>query len=414
MTRLQAPETSVNTAEGFETEVASVLQQLRRSVTAVLAAVPELDSSSSATDVQRALNINSKLSWQVHKFATTPRPMNVTSHLPKPAAMKRFCEAAKKRAVPPTLITQVMRSVEAFGRLVDEHAGDRATFDAMVGNLCGDSAASQLALGHRRDAFRAQSHIWGVQAKAMISLMIFRDGSKPGTTDGITAGGRVHLRRFRHDAHWILAARCVASDKRIIGPGGSQALFPDDLERFGAPLLGKYCDANAESFRVVQSDAGVRFIEATAGLIGNNSAVTYMSGEIWRDVQNTSTPDGTNWLLARAMVRVPVEVLYHDVLVHRDMHVKRPPEVHHFSDIGHGNETLWHEDYDRLPLYDSVTYLGRGAECVFAPEYPLYPELVHDVVTSVNWDPSEFEVYRCRVAYPVLPSTLTMRFRATD
>lgn len=398
---------------GFEQQVAQTLLVLRRSVASVLAEVPGLDSSSSATHVQRALRINSKLSWQIHKFATTENPLEVACHLPKPTAMSRFCEAALKKSVKPALIEQLLRTFSEFDRLVSEHAGDRATFDAMVSNLAGDAGAAQMNLQHRRDAFRAQTHIWGVQATAIISLMIFRAGNMPGTVHGVTVGGQVNLRRFRHDARWILFTRTVASDKERIDASGAIPLNAEDAARYGAPLLAEFCSKPIGRFRTVETPQRVRCIEAESDGIGNTAAATYLSGEVWRNVAYTVEENGDKLLISRAGVRTPAQVLYHDIMVHRDLPL-HPPEIVQYGELRTGDDAIVHHEWDRLPCYEGIAMLGRGVDAVYAPEFARYSEMAQYACNAVGWDPSEFEVVRCRIEYPVLPSKVVIRFRVRD
>ena len=119
-----------------------------------------------------------------------------------------------------------------------------------------------------------------------------------------------------------------------------------------------------------------------------------------------------HWLLARARVRLPVEVLYHDVMVHRDLPVTMPPQFQLFGDLRTGDDAISHDASEQLPCFESVTHLGRGPVSLFAPEFPRYSELAQDAIEGLGWNPQEFEAYRCRFAYPVLPCTAVLRFAA--
>ncbi len=397
----------------FEEQAREVLRHLRRVLGDVLASVESLRSTYTATDVQRALGINSKLSWQVQKFATTEDPLQVAAHLPKPAAMRRFCDAAKKAGATPDNIERLLKALKRFEQIVELHAGDRATFDAMVGSLHGEAAAAHQAQQHQRDAFRAQSHIWGMQAKATISLMIFKAGRVPGTTDGITVAGHVHLRRFRRDARWIVFGRTVASDKRIVGSHEVQPLIPEDHDRYGASMIAKYSTFSGGAFRTIHTPSNLHYIEAVSDEIGNDSAATYFSGDVWRNIAYTQEQDGARTLLARLRVRIPVEVVYHDIFIHRDLNLSAP-DLRLFGDLRTGDDVIAHDDADRLPCYETVSELGTGADAAFAQEFPSYAHLVHDAMTTVGWNPDEFKAFRCRLPYPVLPSTAVVRFTAID
>ena len=54
--------------------------------------------------------------------------------------------------------------------------------------------------------------------------------------------------------------------------------------------------------------------------------------------------------------------------------------------------------------------IGRGAGAVECAEIPRYPQMLKAAMAKVGWDPSMFDVYRCRVEYPVVPSTVRVLF----
>jgi hypothetical protein len=60
--------------------------------------------------------------------------------------------------------------------------------------------------------------------------------------------------------------------------------------------------------------------------------------------------------------------------------------------------------------YESVTYLGKGPSVLYTADVPRYPELANYAFERLGWDGERFDVYRCRVEYPVLPSTVAMVF----
>lgn len=64
----------------------------------------------------------------------------------------------------------------------------------------------------------------------------------------------------------------------------------------------------------------------------------------------------------------------------------------------------------QLPIRERVVSLGSGADAVQTPEVPQYPEMFRYVCRILGWDPDEFDVYRLRLAFPVLSSDVKLQF----
>jgi hypothetical protein len=54
--------------------------------------------------------------------------------------------------------------------------------------------------------------------------------------------------------------------------------------------------------------------------------------------------------------------------------------------------------------------LGQGTSVLPTPDVPRYVEMADYVAERVRWDLDQFEVYRCRVEYPVMHSAVVIRF----
>ena len=95
------------------------------------------------------------------------------------------------------------------------------------------------------------------------------------------------------------------------------------------------------------------------------SAMTLMLGFVCKGMNpRYRTPEDT-FLGSVPTVRIPSEALVHDLLIRDDVFPssQRPtPEVEVYHDFNCEPFGEPHRDYDRLPLRESVIYLGRGPE----------------------------------------------------
>ena len=61
-----------------------------------------------------------------------------------------------------------------------------------------------------------------------------------------------------------------------------------------------------------------------------------------------------------------------------------------------------------------MTHLGRGPSVLHTADVPRYSKIAGYVFDRLGWDGSRFDVYRCRVQSPVVPSTVTLQFELPE
>src|SRR5687768_5493804 len=268
----------------FEEQAMTVLRRLRSAVSGVIESLPAARSIAKAADLQRALDIRSTLAWQVYRLAYASGPAD-GSAIPGPAALHRFFKAATARGAPARVVNEAKQAVVQFKAVVDAHADDRSDFDSMLSGIHG-SGAPQIDLQHKRAAFKANSHIWGVRAKAQLACFVFQPSrDEPDRLDLLGIRGLIGLRRLRRDVSWVIA-RVRLFDAEIqkpqrLDPGTAIDAIADD-DSAGVPLLRRFCSQPLPKFKRVPAGNDFVNIELKPTGIGNKSAITGLIGDVYR------------------------------------------------------------------------------------------------------------------------------------
>jgi len=394
----------------FESESIAVLGRLRGALAELLAALP--GSVTKTADLRHALKLDHKLSWKVIKIATTGNPLSVGIHVPSPTNFRTLLKAAAKRKVPATRIKAVARAAEAFEELVRNHAGDRTTFDSMV-IAYGDDAGA-VSLTHRRTAFRVNSLIWGVQATTQLKCGILRPGDDPGKLDVATLNGFLHLRQLRPSARLIVSrVRNTDDDGNVLQAAAREALDPRAESTHGLALLRNFCSKPLPEFRAVEADAGFIYGELIGAGVGNKGAITCIEGNVARSVISRYRGEHS-WANQLCVgVHVPCETLVLDLFVQEgtyDPDIVKPEVAVYGEQSGGPPYPARSRGCDPLPTGETVEYLGMGPSVLHVADVPRYVEMARYVFDRLKWDGEQFHVYRCRVAYPIIPTTVVMRF----
>jgi hypothetical protein len=392
----------------FKADVSEVMTRLRSVLAQLIAAVP--DDISKGADLHRSFHLDRTLSWKVFKVAHAADPIAAGAHVPSPTSMETLFKAARKRGVPEALIESAARAAADFEDLVAAHADDRAAFDSMVSALARDDSCDQIDLVHRRLGFRAQRHILGVQARTQVKLLALQPSQDPRWLDAILVQGFVGLRRLRGDAPFIISYSGARDDEGAPVQVQRQPLgLASDSD--GMSLIAEYCSQPLPEFQISRVGDGFLRGEVLTRDVGNRAAVTCFEGHVVSPGMPRYREKGNDVVASVVVVRNPCEMLVVDLLVPSTLYGPVKPSAYVRTDhVGDSSRDLVTRCDYRLPGRPAVHHLGRSPVVLHTPDVPRYAELGYEVLRRAGWNAEDFDVYRCQIEYPVMPSSVVVQF----
>jgi hypothetical protein len=231
---------------------------------------------------------------------------------------------------------------------------------------------------------------------------------KGDTLDVAVLDGLIDLRRNREEAPCVLAETWVRDAARPDAPICMEPLgVSGDTDV--PPLIPGFCSRPLPAMRPVRVGEGHIRVELPPGPIGETGAITCIAGHVFRGVGcRTRRPDApTSDFSAR--VNKPCEVLIHDLILHRGLFDGAQPMARVFSELSGpvvGHESLSH--LEQLPMTVTVKQLGCGPDVSACSDVPKYTELLRWTFERLGWDGGDFDVYRARMLYPVVPSSVVL------
>ncbi|MCK4872184.1 MAG: hypothetical protein KAS72_05630 [Phycisphaerales bacterium] len=401
----------------FEKHAKHVLQGVRGAFAEVIDALP--GHITRPHELVKAIKLDMKLAWKIIKVAHAADLFMIAQHIPGSAAIKRFLATASKQGVPDSLTDKVVAAVKEYDRLVDVHAGDRATMEMMLLGYAGAGRAP-AALAQRKAAFSAGSYIWGVQAKTQVKVDLLHPAADKGTLDIATLRGFVGLRRIRPDVPWVIARARIADDEgTLLAPAARQPLDPveDDPDgMMGAPLLREFCSNPLPQFRRIVGPHGFLEDELVEGEVGNIGAVTCITGEVTRGAASYHRSEHNQCAALVVRMHTPCEQLIFDLCVHEDLFGLIEPELAVFSELAGGTPVppIEGRERDQMTVWESVEYLGKGPSVVHTPHVPRHSEMIRHTLDRLGWDGKRFDVYRVAMQFPVIPTSIVMMHELTE
>jgi len=399
---------SPSSSQEFEDEVRRSLNRIRRAFAGLLDAVAAVITGGGvpkATDLQRTLDIPTTLAWRVHRVARAENPLREVESIPGSTAIKRVAQQAKKKGLPAERLTELTASIDAFETLVQQHAGNRKTFNSMVASLAGETQDA-IDVNCRKAAFQANSQIWGVQARALMLTGIYHPGSHNQAMQSAILMGAADVKRLHTDmSPHVLHLRIHPSEKAqspASGPSGGHPFGPALLEKFSTQPLPV---VNRE----FTTDGWERVAILPPTMGANGATSFYIAHGEDETAWSLDNPED-EYTVSDAHCRTPAEVLIVDVLVYRDMFGAIEPQAAIFDGRQPRKTNRELLSRRKLPLRAKVEHLGAGPDAMHLSDLPRYPEMIAQVCDRLGWDVSQFDVYRCRIEYPIMSSLTAIWF----
>lgn len=396
----------------FHLEATSAMSGLARTLSELIAALP--CERKRPVDVERALQIDASLAWQMVQIATAENPLAASMHVPGGAAMNRVLRAAQERGVSDSVVNAVRDAYHGFEGVVACYCNDRPSFDTMVYDLHGQDDRKSM-LRHKRAAYRANMHLWGVHAGTVVNCVVYNIDAK-GWLECAHLRLYVGVKRLRPNIPYPLKLTAWRSVEQKDGTWAitpvkeREPIEPGDMLAGGTSLMPSFCSDPPPEIRIRRLSLDVHGADIIGETIGNSSASTCVVGDVLRRIAPWPIP-GDDQLGSRLWIEAPAEAAICDLLVPIGLSDRQAPTVSAYR-YASGSEGVTHSrDHEALTVSEDAHYAGVGPAAVRMAEYPLYPRLIESVCERLGWNAESYDVYRCRVRFPVLHSGIEMNAR---
>lgn len=399
---------SKDSTSAFVEEAKGVLHDLRSALAGLVAAVGA--DATQPQEIARRFGLDKTLTWKIARVICDDDTMASAVHVPGRSSVRNLVETLGRNGAPTESTTLVQDAMDRLEQLIETHCGDRRTFEVMLGGSS-NGAASKQAENARKMFYQGASAIWGVQARVHASLHFVAPSEDESKLDLGVIAGFLGFRRLRADVPWTVASMSTFVQDGT--PKEHQALRPMDpgLRPGSAPLLKRFCTSPEPQLRETPGRNSTTRYELAEGPIGNTAATNCILGWVaGGEVCRYRSPGD---LIGEHVVRLstPVEVLYHDLYVHRSLGFAMNPTIHLYSDLPGGPIFPYDgPERGRLPVLDEVVDLGENPPNASAADIPNYRQMVSFGAEQMGWTLNDFRGFRFRLKYPPIPTLAVYRY----
>lgn len=383
---------------------------MRSTLTAVITGIPGFRFRR-PNDLSTELGIDPKLAWNIGRCIEETDPFAAAQFLPGPKGLKKLLDAAIRHQTPVELANAARTASDRFNNIVRLQAGTRRNFNLlMAGNS--KTVRPSAALEHRRRAFEGCSYIFGVHARTIFRSCIAMPSTDPERWDFATIRGIVDFCRVRPNVAWrVTVPVSVDADRTYHHEVNREPIDPNvSADDTILPLMLDHCTQPVPKFRVVKGAFGRDEYEFVSDSVGVDSRITCITGEMLRRFEPKYRSDVYDDLCFSFPIRTPANTLVFDVILHRGLFdTSEALRAELYNDLFAGGPGFYYEESDRLPLHESVEYLGAGPEVAVTPDIPGYFEMLKLTLDRYGCKHDEYDVHRVRIEYPPITTQLLVR-----
>jgi hypothetical protein len=398
------------TAASFEQATGAVVGEMRSALAELVAALP--GPVSRAVDLERQLEVDKKLAWRVFRLVNSSG-LSEAAQVPGRPAVRRLLAAAESCGAPASVIGRIAAASERFERFASMHGETREEVISLMVRLAGagGQAGDSYELKARKAFFRGAAHLWGVQARMQVRTMIHEvpEAIAEGTFAyrAVLVAGDIGMQRRDPTRPLVVSANLTAR----AGPGdeGDDGEHAAEGQPGGAELLPEYCSQPLPQMvphppGAAESGGGAGETELVFPVSGRVGAVTLYT------VRTASAVDEPRASIRGIMfVAMPTEEIVFDTMVPVGHSDPASARVAIYGRRHHPERASALRTTDLFPQHEMVTYLGAQTDVPAVAGAPHHSDAVRDMIRRSGWEGRRFDVYRCRIVYPVLHTLIALQ-----
>lgn len=406
-------ETQTKHNHDVEKLIRKAVQDLRRALIELYADVGV--DPTRPQEVSRKLGIHRNLSWKLSRVMNAADPFDSLNHLPGQQGLQLALAAFEKGGATTDSTGDVRKAMERFEETVVEHAGDRTQLELSLESMGLFEPEHQLESG-REQAFRGNSMIWGVQAKARVTTLFAAPSAiRKNAVDFVLVSGICGFRRLRPSAQWRLFRSQISDDKGHTLNESElklEEIFPD-ASSVTPHVLRDYCTPTMPEIVIREGPEGREYL-LPPGPIGPGAAFDCISGYVLRGLPSVKD-ENNEYASAACPISLPVETVQLDVVLHRDIENSDSIEYQVFGYPNGGVDSPpTQTTANLLPIRLKPTELAGPPPALATPLFPAYGRLASRVYERMGWNPEEFSAQRLQVAFPPMSTRLVARWRLPE
>ncbi len=397
----------------FEHQATAVSLRVRQSLAA--ACIHLGFDATSPRLLARQTGWNKNLAWKISRVVTDDNLLAATPLLPGRSGQLRIVQTLLDAGAPIILVEEIRSALLEFESMVLTHAGDRDTFEKMLGDLTHVGQADRDE-AHRKQAFEGNSAFWGIEARVRLSCNVICPSDDDERLDVSSMSGVVDFRRLRSDTAWTLGSTAATDDTGELHHSPAEiALETGERISPGVPPIVRQFSEGVPPLQCVPGRDHQTLYRIASGAVGNPGLFTCMFGRTHRAVMpRWRTPVDRSHEFS-VEIYTPFEMVYFDLFVHKSLREALRPRLSLISVLPGGPTMPTGSNRNEWLLRDETPLpIPTEPLDVTAPDVPNYPRMANWLFERLRANPAEYQGFRFRQRYPMLSTKASYFYELPD
>lgn len=350
------------------------------------------------------LNVDKGFASRLLKAIRSRNGLAVLHRIPGPEPLRRLVRAAARRGAQTGAVRAADGAIAAFERMIDS-AGDRSTFDGIVGALAPE-ARRPVESRAKQLLFRGFSQLRGFAVDVDFTTAVIHPAGDGQHVDYGVLTGMLGLRRLRPGAIVRLATFMMFAERP---PWALTTLDGKPIECLTAGRLDQFCTMPA----ALEVQRGGDVLTYTLAGDDFQSQVDLVLGQLSRNTAPLWSPPGERRMTGVGHeVDKPTRRLQLDVYVHESVYPGVAPRLFQidttFRGVANINDPARRGDH--WALTEEIEPLGTDPGARRSSHVPRYLDMLEFLFRGTGWPSAGYRGYRCAIEYPVYGTQVTMGF----
>lgn len=363
-------------------------------------------------ETARQLGLDKSLAWKITRIIHEEDASKVAGAIPGTSGMRQVTHSLMERELPKRMADSITQAYEGYLEMTRVHSSNKNSYELMLDGM--KVHDEDVRRKSRQYAFRGNCGIWGIQSDVRVSahvLTINRDD--PSLLNYAGFGGLTGFQRLRPGQPWPIfqflgyedSGEPLRSDMVPIG---------DDPSPDFPLIINEFCKGSLPELQLWSNGSTVNY-EFGDGLIGKTGKCDVFLGYIDMQPKPRYKDRKNQYGELMCLIDTPIETLMFDLIVERELAERIHPESLIYGRANGPNQRNDVRSLKKLvPFKESLKLLEPGANMLMTPLIPSYNKLGERVIGKLGRDMSEFVCWRLMLDYPIMPSTVSIRFELED
>jgi len=388
----------------------AVLSELRFSIVEAIGSIS--DSPETATELSRLLKLDKTLTWKLFNFIDSEDLFLGSRFIPGESSFGKFLAVAMKHSTDGGAVQRAENAFREFIRLQKKYAEDRASLNLLLFGMSPEGCEKAYQ-DQKKASFLAQRFLNGISASSTFLSTIVHQAADGGMRICSMRGFHNIIRfqnntcpLFKIDQLQVLNAsdESISYTRKPLCP--LQAPSRNNL----IPYFNEFCTTLTPQ---PEADAPGVFIDDLLG--GGASDLNSETNLVTAEVHTYPPGDNAGSDQADSSVTVscnfPSKLQVVDVFVSDSLNIG-DCSVRVYNDLQSGNYPDTPPDKrtgPRLTFDEKITALMPGTSGYRIKEIRWYADMIEAAFSKLGYDISDYMLYRVKIPYPYLPSSVVVR-----